>query len=102
MRAQKLQQLWSQDQEELVGEVADMKSSVALNMARLTLLPLLTSKLLRILNPVIRRFMLALATDTANKSSAARDTEAGSLSNRNKPVDDGLRQDRHPDRLGGE
>ncbi|KAK4985256.1 hypothetical protein LTR66_008235, partial [Elasticomyces elasticus] len=30
---------------------------------------------------------------------AARDRNAGSVNNRNRPVDDGLRQDRHPDRL---
>jgi len=32
---------------------------------------------------------------------AFRDRAAGSVNNRGKPVDDGLRQDRHSDRLGG-
>ena len=32
---------------------------------------------------------------------AFRDREAGSMNNRGKSIDDGLRQDRHPNRLEG-
>lgn len=32
---------------------------------------------------------------------AVRDRQAGRVNNRNKPIDDGLREDRHADRLGG-
>ena len=32
---------------------------------------------------------------------AFRDREAGSMSNRDKPTEDGLRQDRHPNRIEG-
>lgn len=33
--------------------------------------------------------------------AAMRDREAGSVNNRSKPTDDGLRQDRHRDRIEG-
>ena len=35
------------------------------------------------------------------QSIAFRDREAGSVNNRGKPTDDGLRADRHSDRIGG-
>ncbi|KAI9837434.1 MAG: hypothetical protein M1837_002956 [Sclerophora amabilis] len=37
----------------------------------------------------------------AGNEGAFQDRSAGSQSNRGKPIDDGLRQDRHSDRLGG-